>query len=86
MSCTGGRLKHVNSEALDEEIEETFNMQLEQMIKQCNDELGLIPKMIEWEPWDVPPDHKVGMHAIRKGWKAPKESHLLPTAEHLSRA
>ncbi|CAK0782404.1 hypothetical protein CVIRNUC_005671 [Coccomyxa viridis] len=56
------RLKAVDSEASDEEVEEQFTMQLEQLIKQCEDELGLIPKMAEWKPWDVPADHKVSMH------------------------
>lgn len=56
------RLKAVDSGASDEEVEEQFTMQLEQLIKQCEDELGLIPKMAEWKPWDVPPGHKVEMH------------------------
>lgn len=55
----GARLKAVESEASDEEVEEQFTMQLEQLIKQCDDELGLIPKMAEWKPWDVPAGHKV---------------------------
>ena len=54
------RLKAVESEASDEEVEEQFTMQLEQLIKQCDDELGLIPQMAEWKPWDVPAGHKVG--------------------------
>ncbi len=49
----------MDSGASDEEVEEQFTMQLEQLIKQCEDELGLIPKMAEWKPWDVPPGHKV---------------------------
>ena len=49
----------MDSEASDEEVEEQFTMQLEQLIRQCEDELGLIPKMAEWKPWDVPTDHKV---------------------------
>ena len=49
----------MDSEASDEEVEEQFTMQLEQLIKQCEDELGLIPKMAEWKPWEVPPGHKV---------------------------
>ena len=53
------RLQAVQSDASDEEVEEQFTMQLEQLIKQCDDELGLIPKMAEWAPWDVPPGHKV---------------------------
>lgn len=58
------RLKAVDSEASDEEVEEQFTMQLEQLIKQCEDELGLIPKMAEWKPWDVPADHKVPPHLL----------------------
>ena len=53
------RLKAVDSEASDEEVEEQFTMQLEQLILQCEDELSLIPKMAEWKPWDVPAGHKV---------------------------
>lgn len=56
------RLKAVESGASDEEVEEQFTMQLEQIIKQCDDELGLIPKMAEWKPWDVPAGHKVPHH------------------------
>lgn len=52
------RMKAVESGATDEEVEEQFTMQLEQLIKQCDDELGLIPKMAEWKPWDVPAGHK----------------------------
>ena len=54
----------MDSEASDEEVEEQFTMQLEQLIKQCEDELGLIPKMAEWKPWDVPADHKVPPHLL----------------------
>lgn len=53
------RMKAVESGATDEEVEEQFTMQLEQLIKQCDDELGLIPKMAEWKPWDVPAGHKI---------------------------
>jgi hypothetical protein len=52
-------LKIVESEATDEEIEDQFSLQLEQLIRHCEDELGLIPKMAEWKPWDVPPGYKV---------------------------
>jgi len=57
--CSTRRLKAVDSEASDEEVEEQFTMQLEQLILQCEDELSLIPKMAEWKPWDVPAGHKV---------------------------
>ncbi len=53
-------MRAVESGASDEEVEEQFTMQLEQLIKQCDDELGLIPKMAEWKPWDVPAGHKAG--------------------------
>ena len=43
----------------DEAIEDELGIQLEQAIKECNDELGLIPKMAEWQPWDVPADYTV---------------------------
>ena len=59
------RLKAVESEVSDEEVEEQFTMQLEQLIKQCDEELGLIPKMAEWKPWDVPAGHKVLTHSGR---------------------
>ena len=39
------RLKAVESPAADEEVEETLENQLESLIKQCKDELGLVPKM-----------------------------------------
>ena len=39
------RLGLAESDLADEQIEETLGMQLEQAIKACNDELGLIPKM-----------------------------------------
>jgi hypothetical protein len=38
-------LKVVDSEASDEEVEDKLEAQLEQLIKQCNEELTLIPKM-----------------------------------------
>jgi len=33
--------------------------QLEELIVQAKNELGLIPQMKEWAPWDVPSDHTV---------------------------
>lgn len=39
------RMKLLDSPATDEEIENKLDAQLEQLIKQCNDELSLIPKM-----------------------------------------
>jgi len=33
--------------------------QLEQLIIQAKDELGLIAKMKDWKPWDVPKGHKI---------------------------
>jgi hypothetical protein len=51
-------MRALESGATDEEVEEQFTMQLEQLIKQCDDELSLIPKMAEWKPWEVPAGHK----------------------------
>ena len=48
----------------DEAIEDELGIQLEQAIKECNDELGLIPKMAEWQPWDVPADYTVRRHSL----------------------
>ncbi len=44
----------VQSPATDDEIEDTLNFQLEELSKLADDELSLIPKMAEWQPWDVP--------------------------------
>ena len=70
----------MDSEASDEEVEEQFTMQLEQLIKQCEDELGLIPKMAEWKPWDVPADHKVPPHLLTL--KPPHACALCMAAAH----
>lgn len=56
------RLKAVVSEASDSDVEGNLENQLEMMIRHCNDELGLIPRMAEWKPWDVPADHKVDVY------------------------
>ena len=52
----------------DEAIEDELGIQLEQAIKECNDELGLIPKMAEWQPWDVPADYTVCRHLLPTWW------------------
>jgi len=44
----------VQSPATDDEVEDTLNFQLEELSKMADDELSLIPKMAEWQPWDVP--------------------------------
>lgn len=57
-----GKLEAIeNSDMSDEAIEEKFGRQLEQEIKICQDELRLIPKMVEWAPWEVPEGHKIEM-------------------------
>jgi len=56
------RLKAVGSGASDAEVEAQLENQLESMIQHCDDELGLIPRMAEWKPWDVPADHKVDVY------------------------
>eukprot|EP00887_Chlorella_sp_A99_P002992 scaffold24.g2992.t1 len=53
------KLGAVTSDASDAELEDMFSRQLEEEIKLCNEELGLIPKMAEWKPWEVPEDHKI---------------------------
>ncbi|KAK9830450.1 hypothetical protein WJX72_011824 [[Myrmecia] bisecta] len=55
------RQQAVSSEASDQEVEAQLELQLEQLIKECNEELWLIPKMAEWKPWDVPPGHTIPM-------------------------
>ena len=52
----------------DEAIEDELGIQLEQAIKECTDELGLIPKMAEWQPWDVPADYTVRRHSLLTCW------------------
>ena len=42
---------HLQTQATDAELEKIFGRQLEEEIKLCDDELGLIPKMSEWKPW-----------------------------------
>lgn len=53
------KLSIVNSDITDEEAEDQLDAQLEQYINFTKDELSLIPKMAEWQPWDVPSGHKV---------------------------
>ena len=47
----GGLLDRLKTQQNDEELERLFGRQLEEEIKLCEDELGLIPKMAEWKPW-----------------------------------
>ena len=62
----GCRLRMVDDASrTDQAIEDELGIQLEQAIKECNDELGLIPKMAEWQPWDVPADYTVRSHSLR---------------------
>lgn len=53
------KLSIVTSDITDEEAEDQLDAQLEQYINFTKDELSLIPKMAEWQPWDVPSGHKV---------------------------
>lgn len=47
----GGLLEGLRNQPDDAELERVFGRQLEEEIKLCEDELGLIPKMAEWKPW-----------------------------------
>lgn len=47
----GGLLDGLKTQQNNEELERLFGRQLEEEIKLCEDELGLIPKMAEWKPW-----------------------------------
>ncbi|GAB4815777.1 hypothetical protein N2152v2_002823 [Parachlorella kessleri] len=53
------KLEILNSDVVDEEVEDKLGRQLEEEIRMCDDELKLIPKMAEWKPWDVPEGHTV---------------------------
>ncbi len=53
----------MDSEQTDEALEDELGIQLEEAMKECTRELGLIPKMLEWQPWDVPADYKVTLPA-----------------------
>ncbi|KAL4857027.1 putative NADH dehydrogenase [ubiquinone] 1 alpha subcomplex subunit 5 [Chlorella vulgaris] len=53
------KLSAAAGEAPDEQLEELLGRQLEEEIKMCKEELGLIPKMAEWAPWDVPEGHTI---------------------------
>lgn len=55
------KLAAVEGDQPDEALEELFSRQLEEEIKMCKEELGLIPKMAEWKPWEVPEGHTIPM-------------------------
>ncbi|XP_002968393.2 probable NADH dehydrogenase [ubiquinone] 1 alpha subcomplex subunit 5, mitochondrial [Selaginella moellendorffii] len=60
LKITNARLKVCQEEEDWEKIEERIGCgQVEELIKQAEDELKLIPKMIEWKPWEVPEGHKI---------------------------
>ena len=53
---TKHRLKIVEEEQSIESIEKRLGIgQVQEVIEQAQDELDLIPHMIEWQPWNVPP-------------------------------
>merc|ERR1712216_627339 len=54
---TNYRLKVVNDKGEIDAIESVLGLQVEEMINEAKDELNLIPKMLEWKPWeDTTPD------------------------------
>ncbi|KAJ6807714.1 putative NADH dehydrogenase [ubiquinone] 1 alpha subcomplex subunit 5, mitochondrial [Iris pallida] len=56
-SFTGHRLKVCREEEDWEAIEKRIGCgQVEELIEEAQDELKLIAKMIEWDPWGVPED------------------------------
>ncbi|MED6118309.1 hypothetical protein PIB30_001539 [Stylosanthes scabra] len=59
-SFTRHRLKVCEEEEDWENIEKRLGCgQVEELIEEAEDELKLIDKMIEWDPWGVPDDHEV---------------------------
>jgi NADH dehydrogenase (ubiquinone) 1 alpha subcomplex subunit 5 len=58
-ATVNAKLKALNSDASDAALEEQFGRQLEQEIKLCKEELKLVVKMKEWEPWNVPAGYTV---------------------------
>ncbi|GMH40243.1 hypothetical protein BSKO_08147 [Bryopsis sp. KO-2023] len=53
------KLKLISEHESNDELEGVLGLQLEQELMLCQDELGLIPKMAEWKPWEVPEGHQV---------------------------
>merc|ERR1711934_629615 len=56
------RLSVVEKDISPEQMEDEIGCgQLEELILHAQDELSLIPKMVEWKPWEVPEGHKIKM-------------------------
>ncbi|GBG80609.1 hypothetical protein CBR_g31069 [Chara braunii] len=54
------RLRVCEEEEDWEKIEKRIGCgQVEELIWQAKDEMTLIPKMAEWKPWEVPPNHHI---------------------------
>ncbi|KAK1325018.1 hypothetical protein QJS10_CPA01g02273 [Acorus calamus] len=56
---TRNRLNVCLAEKDSDQIERRISYgQVEELIEEAQDELHLISKMIEWDPWDVPEDYE----------------------------
>ena len=56
------RLQVLEAEADPQKVEAAIGEgQLEELIEQAKDELELIPRMVEWKPWEAPEGHRVQM-------------------------
>ncbi|RZC59830.1 hypothetical protein C5167_007131, partial [Papaver somniferum] len=70
-SFTTNRLRVCEEEEDWEQIEKKLACgQVEELIEEAQDELALISKMIEWDPWGVPDDYKC--EVIENGAPVPK--------------
>merc|ERR1711871_427165 len=49
---TNYRLKVVQEKELIDDIESVMGLQVEEMIVEAEDELKLIPQMLDWKPWE----------------------------------
>ena len=76
------RIKATESQATDEEIEDQFDLQLEQLIEHCKDELSLIPQMAGEPPTGcasllAPDSRSLSLLQSRSPYRAPANI-LLP--------
>mmetsp|Transcript_602 Transcript_602/g.1649 ORF Transcript_602/g.1649 Transcript_602/m.1649 type:complete len:169 (-) Transcript_602:387-893(-) len=55
------RLKVCKENESDGAVEEVLDAHLEELIKECKEEIRLIPMMQNSKPWDVPADHMVAV-------------------------